>query len=159
MIYYLPSVLHTSAHVIQYRKNGRSFIQMSPFDGPVIIVPRSLITWLFNQPDPMTVSIKASILEALKAEYTIKPDHIRGRIHVHEKLIKRDLTRNLEAVIPDIAEELEVSLNDIIGSETENWKEITVYETIRKVLTRTTNRVFVGLHLCEFPPIFLASRS
>ena len=128
---------------------------MSPFDGPVTIVPRSMITWLFNQLDPATVSIKASILEALKAEYTIKPDHVRERIHVHEDLIKRDLTRNLEAVVPDIAEELEISLNDIIGLDTENWKEITLYESIRKILTRATNRIFVGLPLCESPPPLL----
>ena len=129
---------------------------MSPFDGPVTIVPRTLITWVFNQSDPATVSIKASILETLKTEYTIKPDHVRERIYIHEELIKRDLTRNLEAIIPDIAEELEISFNDIIGLDTEDWKEITAYESIRKVLTRITNRVFVGLPLCELP-LFLAS--
>lgn len=132
-------------HFIQYSKNGVPFVQMSPFDGPVAIIPKSIISWLFNQPDPAIVSIKASILEALKAEHTIKPNIVREHIHVHEELIKRDLTRNLDSVMGDITEELELSLNDVLGSHMENWKEITVCESVRKVLTRATNRVFVGL--------------
>lgn len=85
----------------------------------------------------------------MKADYTIKPDVVRERIHVHEELIKRDLTRNLESVTGDIAEELEASLKDIFGTDAENWKEVSVYEDLRKILTRATNRVFVGMSLCK----------
>lgn len=137
------------ALMAQFSRHGLPFVQMSPFDGPVTIIPRSMISWLFHQPDPETLNIKASILEAMKADYTIKPDPVRERIHVHEELIKRDLTRNLESVAADIAEELEASLKDILGTDTQNWKEVSVYEDMRKVLTRATNRVFVGLSLCK----------
>lgn len=49
----------------------------------------------------------------------------------------------------DIMEELGSGFDDYWGFDTENWKEACVYENMMKIVARTSNRVIVGLPLCE----------
>ena len=73
---------------------------------------------------------------------------------IHEIPIRRDLTRQLGALIPDIEDELAIGIEEYWGTDTESWKEVGVFETMMKVVSRTSNRVFIGAPLCMRKWIF-----
>jgi cytochrome P450 len=49
----------------------------------------------------------------------------------------------------DIWDEVGCALDDTWGTDTENWKEICLFEHMMNVIARVSNRVFVGLPLCR----------
>jgi cytochrome P450 len=49
----------------------------------------------------------------------------------------------------DVWDELGCALDDTWGTDTENWKEVCLFENMMNVIARVSNRVFVGLPLCR----------
>ena len=49
----------------------------------------------------------------------------------------------------DLWDEVGCSLDETWGTDTEEWKEICVFENMMHVIARASNRVFVGLPLCR----------
>ena len=47
-----------------------------------------------------------------------------------------------------VRDELKAAVDDIFGTDTENWNSIGLFDAITKVVARINNRVFVGLPLC-----------
>lgn len=66
----------------------------------------------------------------------------------HIKVIQVNLTQKLSSILPDIVEEVTLAWQDNtnIGDE---WSEINVWNVMLKVISRTANRMFVGLPLCR----------
>lgn len=66
----------------------------------------------------------------------------------HIKVIQVNLTQKLSSILPDIVEEVTLAWKDNtnIGDE---WGEINVWDVMLKVVSRTANRMFVGLPLCR----------
>jgi S-formylglutathione hydrolase FrmB len=56
-------------------------------------------------------------------------------------------------LIEEIEEELAVGVTHYWGKDTESWTEVPVFDTINKVVARASNRIFVGLPLCENYPV------
>ena len=50
----------------------------------------------------------------------------------------------------DIMDELAHGLDEFWGNDEQNWKDVGVFESMRKIIARTSNRVFVGLPLCKY---------
>lgn len=70
------------------------------------------------------------------------------RYPVHEEVVRRDLTRQLGSLTMEIMEELGNGFDEYWGIDAENWKEAPVYESMIKIVARTSNRIIVGLPLC-----------
>ena len=68
---------------------------------------------------------------------------------VHVRLIRRDLTEQLESLTSDIVEEIQEQIDKSWGLDTKEWKEVGVYDTMSKVIHRATNRILVGRPLCK----------
>ena len=86
--------------------------------------------------------------DALEADYTmLNPEIVRHP--VHEDVIRKDLTRQLGSLTTEIMEELGSGFDQYWGFDTENWKEACVFENMMRIIARTSNRVIVGLPLCE----------
>jgi len=49
----------------------------------------------------------------------------------------------------DVWDEVGCALDDTWGTDTENWKDICLFENMMTVIARMSNRVFVGLPLCR----------
>ena len=47
-----------------------------------------------------------------------------------------------------VSDELKAAVDDIFGTDTENWTSVGLFDAITKVVARINNRVFVGLPLC-----------
>lgn len=87
--------------------------------------------------------------DSLQTDHTLL-DPTLAKNAIHEGIIRKDLTRYLGALIPEIEEELNIGVDDLWGKNTEEWNEVGVFESMSKVVARTSNRVFVGLPLCTF---------
>jgi hypothetical protein len=116
------------------------------FDAHSVIIPGSQIKWLIDQPDNV-LSATAMQMDAIQTDYSfLDPDIVRHNLQ--EPTIRRDLTRAIGGLIPEIEEELNVGADLLWGTDTEKWKTVCVFETMQRIITRTSNRVFIGLPLC-----------
>lgn len=109
-------------------------------------MPVSDTEWIVNLPDEL-LSVKEVHREALQTDHTFLDRNVVKHPY-HEDVVKRDLTRQLGTLTVDIMEELAAGFDETWGFDTDNWKEIGVFENMMKIIARTSNRIFVGLPLC-----------
>lgn len=70
----------------------------------------------------------------------------------HIGVIRSSLNRNLGLILPDAVDELDVAFKDELDSKLNpaGWTPLKVIDLFTRVVARTSNRVFVGLPVCEF---------
>ncbi|KAF8905861.1 hypothetical protein CPB84DRAFT_569930 [Gymnopilus junonius] len=91
---------------------------------------------------------RANESQTLQADYTLGKQVQQDIYHI--STIRTTLTRNLEVRFPDVKDEIIASFKDVIPVKDE-WITVPAFNTIMKIVCRTTNRVFVGLPLCRDP--------
>ena len=47
-------------------------------------------------------------------------------------------------------DELSVAIDECWGVNCDEWKEVGVFDSMMKIVSRASNRVFVGLPLCSY---------
>ncbi|EJF60342.1 cytochrome P450 [Dichomitus squalens LYAD-421 SS1] len=68
----------------------------------------------------------------------------------HIYLTRDKLTRTLPAILPDVVDELRETLPEYVPTNGDaEWTTIDVTTTTQKIVARLSNRVFVGLPVCE----------
>ena len=137
------------ANTPQYSTKGLSCILPS-ISGELVLLPVSHTSWIINTPDEL-LNTKAVHRESLQTDYTLLDSNLAQHPY-HEDVIKHDLTRKLGTLTTEIMEELAAGFDETWGFDTENWKEIGVFENMMRIVARTSNRIFVGLPLCELHP-------
>ena len=82
---------------------------------------------------------------------------------VHFDIIKSELTRQVFTVTPEVCDELRAAVDELWGvgpepkdeddpdGEKSEWKTVVLFDSMTKIVARMSNRVFVGLPLCEYP--------
>ncbi|KAH8650437.1 cytochrome P450 [Ilyonectria robusta] len=119
--------------------------------GNMIILPASETQFVVDQPDRI-LNIHEHTIQSLQLDYTVMDPYL---IHnpVHNKLIVTTLTNQIGNLVPDVSDETAWSFAQHWGTDTTEWKEVCVYDTMRKVIGSVTNRVFVGLPTCRDPAL------
>ncbi|KAF2218696.1 cytochrome P450 [Elsinoe ampelina] len=127
-----------------YNKTDRSFIVPGfPGTQTEIILPRSQMKWLIDQPDNV-LSVAAAHYESLHGEYSfITPRLLKDPYHEH--VIHRSLARHLTGLIPEVEDETIAAIDGHLGMDEENWKSICVWDMLMKVIPLLTNRMIIGL--------------
>jgi cytochrome P450 len=110
-------------------------------------LPASSINWIINQPDNV-LNADETHKDSLQSDYTFPNPHVVTQ-PLHHDTIRSDLTRQLGALTTDIMDELAAAFDEIWGSDTTEWKEVCPFETMKVIIGRTSNRIFVGLPLCR----------
>lgn len=111
-----------------------------------VVMPRSQMTWMFDQPDTI-LSTSEAHYEFLQGDYCfVKPIILRDPYHEH--VVHKNLVRNLNAIIPDLEEEVPASVQATYGTDTEGWKKVEVMDSFMRMVPRLTNRMLVGPKLC-----------
>ncbi|PBK90665.1 cytochrome P450 [Armillaria gallica] len=81
-------------------------------------------------------------------------DYVFGRSNrldpFHAEVVRGALTRNIASCFADVQDEIKAAFRDNIPM-TEDWVEVPAYDTILQIVCRASNRMFVGLPLCESP--------
>jgi hypothetical protein len=113
----------------------------------MVILPGSQVKWIVDQADSV-LSAQQAQLDSLLTDYTLL-DPSMARNPIQEIIVRRHLTRSLGSLIEEIEEELAVGVTRYWGKDTESWTEVPVFDTMNNVVARASNRIFVGLPLCE----------
>ncbi|KAH9862932.1 hypothetical protein J1614_010745 [Plenodomus biglobosus] len=104
--------------------------------GSSILLPVSETQWVADQPETV-LSLHASAIESLQLNLTIKDPQLTHIVNL----------------VPDVADECEWSFAKNWNTDTENWTEIGIYDSMRHIIGNVTNRVFVGLPCCRDPKL------
>lgn len=131
-----------------YSKNDQEFVFPGLFGSPAeTILPRSELQWLVEQPDNV-MSTQWAHHEILHGDYSfVHPVIIRELYHEH--VLHKNLTKKLNALIPDIGEEVQIDLDEYLGLDVDNYKSINVMDLLMTVVPKLSNRIFVGAPLCR----------
>ncbi|RDI89562.1 hypothetical protein Vi05172_g121 [Venturia inaequalis] len=131
----------------KFSRNGKTYV-FPDFSGkPEVLIPSTEMRWLLDQPDNV-LSVSELHFDLLAGDYAFTHPHILKDPY-HEHVVHRTLSRRIGALVPDLYDEISCALDDSWGTDTENWKEICVFENMMNVIARASNRVFVGLPLCR----------
>lgn len=150
----------TSPELLQALKSkftdkGQKFIYSSRGEDPVLILPQSEIQWIISQPDNV-LSAQEMHREALQSDWTLLNSNI-VKHPIHEHVIRQNMVRNLNDFTDPVVDELRQCLEDYWGNSTE-WQEVTIWDSMLKFFSRTSNRMFVGLPLCRNETFLDAAR-
>ncbi|KAJ4288505.1 hypothetical protein N0V90_011742 [Kalmusia sp. IMI 367209] len=133
----------------KYHKHGKAFVMPSTLGVPTeVSIPRSQMQWMVDQPDNV-LSTAAAHYDNLYGAYSfITPAILKDAYHEH--VIHKNLARNLNAIIPEIADEVSVNVEDVCGADAEEFKKVNLMDTFfMSVIPRITNRMLVGKPLCR----------
>ncbi|KAL4071903.1 cytochrome P450 [Scleroderma citrinum] len=114
----------------------------------VIVSGNKLIEEVKRAPEEHLSAVEA-INDAFQIAFTIGEEVARNPYHF--AIIKTSLTRQLTGLFPSIDDEITLTLSEVFGSEDNEWENVVAFDAIRKVVSRASNRVFVGLSLCRNP--------
>ncbi|KAI1074134.1 cytochrome P450 [Whalleya microplaca] len=112
-----------------------------------VLLPAKEVQWLVDQPD-CDINIHEQTVEAMQLDYTVTDPQLAHN-PIHAKLISTILTRETGNLVPLLLDETHVSIDDLWGTDTADFREICVYDVMRSIIGQVTNRVFVGLPLCR----------
>ncbi|KAI1260236.1 cytochrome P450 [Xylariaceae sp. FL1019] len=132
---------------VKYSKRDKTYVLPYYINGPQVILPPSQIPWLLEQPDDVLNQEQVN-RQFLQAEYAFMHANL-VKDPVHPEIIHRELTKKINNFADDIVEEINASLEDNWGSDTEEWREVKVYDTMLDVVARLSIRVLMGLPLCR----------
>ncbi|KAF2641858.1 cytochrome P450 [Massarina eburnea CBS 473.64] len=132
-----------------YSKHGKAFVFPSMLGATAqTMIPRSQMSWMLDQPDHV-LSTSAAHYEVLHGDYSfVSKTCLKDPYHEH--VVHKNLARNLNAVIPDLDDEVSRDVDELLGTDTETWKKIDPLEgMMMRIIPKITNRVLVGEPLCR----------
>lgn len=135
----------------KYHKQGRAFVIPSTLGVPAeVSIPRSQMQWMLDQPDHV-LSTGAAHYDVLNGNYAfISPLILKDPYHEH--VIHKNLARNLNAVIPDLVDEVNIDVTEVCGVDTEQFKQVDLMdEFLLNIIPKITNRMLVGKSVCRNP--------
>jgi hypothetical protein len=115
-------------------------------DGAIVALPMRNFKWLASLPET-TASFYKAHEEQLQLSYTVPAATLSDPGFI--KILVKVLTRRSKSAVPDLRDEVEAAYQDVSygGSE---WQSLCLYREILRILTVTTNRMLVGLPICEY---------
>ncbi|KAH9834049.1 cytochrome P450 [Rhodofomes roseus] len=87
--------------------------------------------------------------ELVQTRYTLSDSAVDHPIHI--PAIRGPLTKNLAVVFGDVVDEVNAAFSETIGSKLKDdeWTGVNVLMSMAVIISRASNRVFVGLPLCR----------
>ncbi|KAG6919290.1 hypothetical protein DXG01_007422 [Tephrocybe rancida] len=92
------------------------------------------------------LSFRHAFAEAIQMVYTLGPEVRRDAYHV--EVLRTYLTRSLAKAFDDVQDEISAAFAEYIPA-TEEWTPVVALPTIMKIVSRSSNRLLVGLPLCR----------
>lgn len=113
-----------------------------------VTLPMSYMDWVIRQPSQDLSGVETTA-EDIMAEYTARAKPAE-RKPVFEEFVHRQFKLHLEELTPVLMDEIRFAMDDLLGLDTNRYKTIKIRSTMKRILTRTAFRVFMGPPLCEF---------
>lgn len=119
--------------------------------GDIVMLPRSEISFVADQPDSV-LSFNDRAFELYQIGYTFIDPNV-PRVTLHESLLRTALTPQIGNLIPALDDEVTWAFEKHWGSDTSQWSEVCVFETMRHITGGVANRALVGLPHCRDPEL------
>ena len=87
-------------------------------------------------------------LDLIHQEYTLPEKEVYEN-GFHWQIFRKELVKDLHLLTQDIAEEIEKAFEEIWGS-CDEWNTVYAWNSILRIVSRTSNRAFSGLDLCAW---------
>ncbi|RYP13810.1 hypothetical protein DL767_010589 [Monosporascus sp. MG133] len=94
------------------------------------------------------LSVKLAFLEVNQSVYSLGHERYWGDPWQFT-LVKTHFNSIMQTLIPSMADELRHAFDRRLGTDTENWREIRLEETVRKIVAQAASRFIVGTPLCR----------
>ncbi|KAF9734885.1 hypothetical protein PMIN02_001884 [Paraphaeosphaeria minitans] len=135
----------------KYHKQGRAFVLPSMLGTPTeVSIPRSHMQWMLDQPDHV-LSTSSAHYDTLNGDYAFISSALLKDPY-HERIVHKSLARNLNAIIPEMVDEVSFNVADVFGSDTENFKKVNLMDGFfMSIIPKITNRMLVGKSICRNP--------
>ncbi|KAI6013633.1 hypothetical protein PISMIDRAFT_688117 [Pisolithus microcarpus 441] len=160
---YIPSVGYSSwplSSVIsfKYANNAAQILQESyakhkgaPFKVPIlnrwiVVVGRQHLGDIKQSTDDELSLIEAANGSA-KVDYLIGPEINSNPYHISVARIHP--ARNLGLYYPNVKDEVHAAFEELLDLKDNVWKSVPAVQTVWEIVSRASNRVFVGLPLCR----------
>ncbi|KAH8908550.1 cytochrome P450 [Coniochaeta sp. PMI_546] len=134
----------------KYSSKGQPVI-LPLLTGTIVVLPPSDTQFLVDAPESQ-VSMHEQVHENFQMDYTIVDQDILHR-PLHYPLIVTTLTSQVGNLVPEVIDEVDFQFKEEWGTDTSAWREVPVYGSMHKIISRVTNRVFVGLPTCRNPAL------
>ncbi|KAK7959440.1 uncharacterized protein PG986_004294 [Apiospora aurea] len=129
-----------------------------PVAGPgganFIVLPASETQFVTDQPDSV-LNLRAVIIEGLLYRHTVADQFIISNA-AHQHLITTTLTNQIGNLLSALNDETAYCFEEIWGTDTKNFRDVGVWDSLGKVVGGVTNRAFVGLPFCRDPALLSA---
>ena len=111
------------------------------------MVPPEYTKWFTEQPENVLTAQKP-LSEIVALPYLLPTVSMKHDTYIMD-LVRKDVTRSLGVLQPDIMQDLKAGVDRLLGTDTENWRDVPLYGTFQDILFKSSNRMFVGEPLCD----------
>ncbi|THU98259.1 cytochrome P450 [Dendrothele bispora CBS 962.96] len=147
----IPTVGYSQAILNEgyVKYNGRAFKIPLVTGWQVVVSGPKLIEDIKNAPDDV-LSLRPAADEAVQVhhqvgDYSHEPDFYRINA------IRSKVTRDIVPRFDDMHDEIQISFAEEIPIKGDEWVSVRFIEAARRIISRTSNRIFVGLPTCQDP--------
>ncbi|RYP79596.1 hypothetical protein DL770_006597 [Monosporascus sp. CRB-9-2] len=144
--YYDCAALYTEAYH-KFGKKGKTVLVPGYGGRADLIMPESSVEWAMSQPDS-ALSVSQAFLQANLSTYSLGHSRYWGDPWQFA-LVKTSLGPMIKTLIPAVDDELHHIVPKVLGTDTENWKDIHLDESVRMIVAAASSRFTVGLPLCR----------
>ncbi|KAH8797944.1 cytochrome P450 [Xylogone sp. PMI_703] len=147
----------------KYDKAGVAYIlQANMSRAPNLVIPRTQIPWMMDQPDTILSSYAAhdhnlyskyNFLGAFNLD-SLRPGASSPLVHHHfsERLVHKYLPRHVSGLIPAIEDEVRFAVEHTLRTaDSETWTSFNLWEMWLEIIQRVTSRIMVGEPVCRDP--------
>ncbi|KAJ7778112.1 cytochrome P450 [Mycena metata] len=113
----------------------------------VVVNGRTLIEDLRNASDDY-VSLAEATNSLLHLKHTIGQEQYRDPYQI--AVIRTPMTRNIAGCFSDMRSEVVAAFEDLVPAKTDEWISLPAMQTVLPIVSRVSNRVFIGLQ-CRDP--------
>ncbi|QIW97801.1 hypothetical protein AMS68_003319 [Peltaster fructicola] len=131
----------------KYSQQGKTYIFPDISGRHEIVIPNNKLRWLTDKPDNVA-SVGRAHYDVLQGDYAFT-DPILLQTLFHERVIHKNLPRKLDAIIPDVWDEIKDCVDQTWGHDKVNFKDVPVWDNVMYIISRLSNRLFVGKPLCR----------
>ena len=111
-----------------------------------VVLPLSCLSWAITLPE--TVLSPESAYVELNSISSVLGDNRHMTDTWPGHLVKSDLTKSLDFILPVTKDELEVAIDANFGKDTSEWTKVPL-DALRRVIAQAGSRYTVGLPLCR----------
>ncbi|KAJ4390619.1 hypothetical protein N0V93_004215 [Gnomoniopsis smithogilvyi] len=138
----------------QYPDQAAILPVAGPGGGSFVVLPASETQFVTDQPTDV-LNLRAVIIKGLLYRFTVGDQFIVSNA-AHQHIITTTLTNQIGNLLSALNDETVFCFEDIWGTDTENFRDVGVWDTLGRVVGGVTNRAFVGLPYSRDPALLSA---